>query len=138
LKHTKSTESSPPMPGIGTQVKALATGILIAYAITCVALIVTAMLLTYTNLSETAVPLIVTVACVISVFVAGFDAGRASEEKGWMWGLAAGGIYALILICILVWVAGTFVPDARKITLLLLSIAGGGLGGVVGINFKKH
>ena len=138
MKHTKNTEPLTPTTGIGTPIKALLVGTLIAYAITCIALIVTAILLTYTNLPETTVPLIMAITCVVSVFVSGFDAGRASAEKGWLWGLAAGGIYAFLLLCVLIWVAGTFSPDTRKITLLLLSIAGGGLGGMVGINFRKQ
>ena len=137
MKHTNNLENSPAPTDIGTQMKALAAGVLIAYAVTCIVLIVTAVLLTYTNLSESSVPLIVTITCVVAVFIAGFDAGRVSSEKGWLWGLAAGGIYALLLICVLTWVAGGFSFDARKLTLIVLSIAGGGFGGIVGINFKK-
>ena len=126
-----------PAEGLAPQIKALAAGVLMAYALTVIALIVTACLLTYTDLPESSVPIIVTVACVLSVGVAGFDAGRASAEKGWLWGLAAGGIYAVLLLCVLAWTAGGFVPDVRKITLLILSVAGGGVGGMLGINFKK-
>jgi len=133
--HTKP--ETPDETGLAPQIKALATGVLAAYALTVIALITTAVLLTYTGLPESAVPILVTIACVLSVGVAGFDAGRASTEKGWLWGLAAGGIYAVLLLCVLVWAAGSFTPDVRKITLLLLSVAGGGVGGMVGINFKK-
>jgi len=135
LKQKPKTDAAPA--GGAAQIKALAVGVLVAYAITCIVLIATALLLTYTKLSEASVPLIVTLACVISVFVAGFDAGRVSVEKGWLWGLAAGGLYAVLLICVLTWVAGGFSLDARKATLIILSVAGGGVGGVVGINFKK-
>ena len=136
MRHTAKTEKAPEA-GLAAQIKALATGVLAAYALTVIALLLTAVLLTYTNLPESSVPLLVTAACVLSVGVAGFDAGRASAEKGWLWGLAAGGIYALLLLCVLVWTAGGFVPDLKKVTLLVLSVAGGGVGGMVGINFKK-
>jgi len=135
MKQNKPEAAEPA--GIGVQIRALATGVLIAYAITCIVLIATALLLTYTGLPESAVPLIVTITCVVAVFVAGFDAGRVSAERGWLWGLAAGGIYALLLVCVLTWIAGGLRLDTRQITLVVLSLAGGGAGGVIGINFKR-
>ena len=133
LKGIKSTN----MPAKKGQIHALATGVLIAYAVTCIAFIGCALALTYTNLSENTVPLIIAITCVVSVFIAGFDASRVSEKNGWLWGLAAGAVYVFILFCILAWISRGFVIDARKVTLLVLSLASGGAGGVLGINFKK-
>jgi len=112
-------------------------GVVIAYAITAVAFIATAIAITYTNLQESTVPMIVMLTCVLSVMVAGFDASRRAEKKGWLWGMAAGGVYAVILIIIITAVSGGFVMDSRKVMLTLLSLVGGGIGGVIGINFKK-
>ena len=124
--------------GIGrAQVLGLVTGVVIAYAITAVIFIGTAIGITYTNLQETTVPIIVMITCVISVMVAGFDASRRADNKGWVWGMAAGFLYAIVLICIIVWVSGGFVMDGRKVMLTLLSLIGGGIGGVIGINFRK-
>jgi len=124
--------------GIGrAQVLGLVTGVIIAYAITAVIFIGTAIGITYTNLQETTVPIIVMITCVISVMVAGFDASRRADNKGWVWGMAAGFLYAIVLICIIVWVSGGFVMDGRKVMLTLLSLIGGGIGGVIGINFRK-
>jgi putative membrane protein (TIGR04086 family) len=120
-----------------SQITALITGVLVAYAVTCTAFIACAMALTYTGLSESAVPMIITIACVVSVFIAGFDASRASERNGWMWGLIAGGIYAFILFCVLSWVSKGIAFDIRSVTLIVLSAASGGVGGIVGINFQR-
>jgi len=115
----------------------LVMGVVIAYAITAISFIATATLITYTGLQESAVPVIVMITCVMSVLVAGFDAARKSSKNGWVWGILAGGIYAVILILIIVWVSGGFVMEMRKVMLLLLSLVGGGIGGAIGINFKK-
>ncbi|MCL2350771.1 MAG: TIGR04086 family membrane protein [Defluviitaleaceae bacterium] len=118
------------------QLLSLVLGVLIAYAITAIAFIGAAIALTYTNLPETALPAIVMITCVISVMTAGFDAARKSESRGWLWGMAAGLVYAIIFIAIIIWVSGNFAPDLRKLMLLTLSIIGGGIGGAIGINFK--
>ena len=115
----------------------LVMGVVIAYAITAIVFIATAIGITYTSLSEGTVPIIVMITCVAAVMVAGFDASRKADKNGWIWGMAAGALYALILICIITWISGGFVMDGRKIILTLLSVVGGGLGGAIGINFKK-
>lgn len=120
-----------------SQLNALVSGVLISYAITCIAFIAVALALTHTSLQESSVPLIITIVCIVAVFIAGFDASRVAEKNGWLWGIIAGAIYVFILFCILTWVSKEFTMDVRKITLLVLSLAGGGLGGVIGINFKK-
>lgn len=119
------------------QIYKLFSGVLIAYAITCAVFIGYALLLTYTSLSEKNIVLVVTVTTVVSALVAGFDSGRGAKDKGWLWGIFAGFVYAIILLAIGAWVSKGFSFDVRSITMLILSVAGGGLGGVLGINFKK-
>ncbi|MDR2650296.1 MAG: TIGR04086 family membrane protein [Clostridiales bacterium] len=115
----------------------LVSGVLVGYAITCIIFLGYSMLITYTSLTEDKMPLVVAGATLISVIVAGFDAARGAENKGWFWGIVAGLIYALILLIIMTLVLKGFTVDSRTVTVLVLSLAGGGLGGVVGINFRK-
>ena len=116
---------------------ALLTGTLVAYAITCIFFILCALLLRFTPMTEDTVPLIVTISCVVSVAFSGFDAAKAAESQGWLWGLIAGAIYAVILLCIGAWAIQGYRVDLRGVTLIALCVAGGGLGGIFGINFKK-
>ena len=116
---------------------ALLTGTLIAYAITCVAFIGCAFLLRYTSFSEDNVPIFVTLTSVISVVVSGFDTAKGADKNGWLWGLLAGVVYGVIWICFGILFTNDFSFDTRTLTVTVLSIAGGGLGGVIGINFKK-
>ncbi len=122
------TEDAP------SRFNALFTGILAAYGITAVVLIAYALLITYASFTGQNLPLVVTITSLISVIVAGFDAAKGAPSKGWLWGIVAGLIYALILVSIGVWVNKGFAMDSRTITLMVLSVAGGGLGGVIGIN----
>ena len=119
------------------QIITLLTGIFIAYVITGAAFICCALALTYTNFKESTVPFVVTVTCIVSSVVAGFDATRNVRGRGLLWGLAAGFIYAVIFIFIGKIMSDSFSFDVRTLMLVALSVAGGGLGGVVGINLKK-
>ena len=119
------------------QVVGVAVGVVIAYAITATVFIATAIGITYTNLQESSLPTIVVITCFISVLVAGFDSAKKAGSKGWVWGVAAGLAYAIVLLIIIIWINGGFVMDGRKILVLLVSIVGGGIGGALGINFKR-
>ena len=113
----------------------LASGVLVGYAITCIIFLGYSILITYTSLTDDKMPLVVAGATLVSVIVAGFDAAKGAENKGWFWGIMAGFIYAVILLIIMTLVLKNFSVDSRTATVLVLSLAGGGLGGVIGINF---
>lgn len=120
-----------------TPIQGLIGGVAIAYAITCIVLIVYALLLTYTSVSEKNMSLVVILATIISVAIAGFDTARCAKEKGWFWGLIAGFIYAVILIIISAIVSKTSIASVGTLTILIISLASGAIGGMLGINSKK-
>ena len=128
MKTEVKTESS--------RIYSLLSGVMVGYAITCIIFLGYSILITYTSLTDEKMPLVVAGATLISVIVAGFDAAKGAENKGWFWGIMAGFIYAVILMIIMTLVLKDFSMDSRTATVLVLSLAGGGLGGVVGINFK--
>jgi len=119
------------------QLKHMAIGVLIAYAITSIAFLGYAMLVTYTNMSEQTLPTVVAVTTFLSVLVAGFDAAKGAKNRGWLWGMAAGFVYVLIMAIIMIVMLPTFSIDGRTLTTTAIGIAGGGLGGMLGINLRK-
>jgi len=120
-----------------TQLKHMAIGVLIAYAITIIAFLGYAMLVTYTNMSEQTLPTVVAVTTFLSVLVAGFDAAKGAKNRGWLWGMVAGFVYVLIMAIIMVVMLPAFSIDGRTLTTTAIGIAGGGLGGMLGINLRK-
>jgi putative membrane protein (TIGR04086 family) len=110
---------------------------IIAYMITAIFFIGSALLLTYTSLPESSIPAIAIATTVISVLVAGYDTAKGAPSKGWLWGLSAGIVYAVILILISSTVAKELMMTPNTLTLLLSAGGGGALGGMVGINVKK-
>ena len=118
-------------------VKSLVSGVLIGYAITIIVFISYALLLTYTHMGEENIGLVVTGTTVFSVLVAGFDAARIQSKRGWLWGVVAGFGYGLLLIGLMMFFQGGAISADRSLSLLAIALAGGGLGGVVGINLPK-
>jgi len=120
-----------------SQIRQLVIGVMIGYAITTIIFLSYAMLITYTQMSERNLPMVIAITTLLSVMIAGFDAAKGAAQRGWLWGMAAGFIYVAVLgIIMMVFLPGFFV-DGRTITVLVLSIAGGGLGGILGINIRR-
>lgn len=111
--------------------------VMIAYAITVIIFIGYAILLTYTQITEKYMSIVVIVTTIISVMLAGYDCAKAVNSKGWMWGMISGLIYAVISIIIgVVSMKGKIKIELSTVAMLFMSIACGGLGGMIGINKK--
>ena len=120
-----------------SQIKQLIIGVMMGYAITCIIFLAYAMLITYMQMSERSLPMVVAITTLLSVMMAGFDAAKGANSRGWMWGMIAGFTYVGVLAIIMIVMLPGFFVDGRTITVIVLSIAGGGLGGILGINFRR-
>lgn len=132
-KQVKKNTEDKGNPQLVCMVKALA----IAFAITCIVFITYALILTYTSITEQNIPLVSLICTVVSAAVAGFDSAKGAKSRGLIWGMAAGVIYAVLLFAICILSGAEFVLNGGKMTLLLISLAGGGIGGIMGINIHK-
>lgn len=115
----------------------LIKGVSIGYAITAVVFIVYAVLITYTQMTEKNTQLIVMITTVISVIVAGYTTAKSADNKGWLYGMLSGFLYAVIMIMLGVIISPEVSFNNKTVMILVLSLAGGGLGGIIGINIKK-
>ena len=120
-----------------SQLKHLVIGVMVGYAISSIIFLAYAMLITYTQMSERNLPMVIAVTTLLSVMIAGFDAAKGATSRGWLWGMAAGFIYVVSLVIIMMVLVPGFLVDGRTITVLVLSVAGGGLGGILGINIRR-
>ena len=112
-------------------------GMVMAYALTCIIFITYGIVLTYTDMTEEKIPLVALCCTVVSAAIAGFDWARCAKARGIFWGILAGLCYGAILF-LLDGIAGSgFTVMGSKALMLLLAAAGGGVGGIVGINMKK-
>lgn len=120
-----------------SEIKNLMVGLLLGYAITIIGFLGYAIMLTYTDTTDSNMNVVTTIITVISVLVAGFDTAKNSKNKGLLWGLISGFTYSLIMLIIGSLLIENFTMDGQSALLMFLSILVGGIGGIFGINLKS-
>ena len=114
----------------------LVRGMAVAFAITCIIFIGFGILLTYTDLSEESLPLVSLVCTALSAAAAGYDWAACMQKKGILWGVAAGAVYTVLLYLITSLASDRFVVELSGIMTLVVALAGGAVGGILGVNRK--
>jgi putative membrane protein (TIGR04086 family) len=114
----------------------LLKGLLLAYIITCILILVFSILLTYSSLRENKMPLVNTIIMVISVTSGSVYVAKMVKEKGWINGGIIGMAYYLILIMLNFIFLKPLVLDIFSISKLVLACIIGIIGGIIGINIS--
>lgn len=115
----------------------LTKGTIFAYFITLLVFMVYGVLITYTDITEKNMQIVVMLTTVISVLISGFLSAKGINSKGLLLGALAGIVYFVILLMVAFCVLPTIQFNPKLIMLLILSICSGGVGGIIGINLKK-
>ncbi len=106
--------------------------LLCAYLLTGACLMLLALLLYKLRLSEQVVSIAIIVIYVAAVFLAGFLAGKGMKSRKFLWGLAAGLAYFVIMVLVSLAVNHSLNGlDTHFFTTLILCGAGGMLGGML-------
>jgi putative membrane protein (TIGR04086 family) len=108
----------------------------VAYILTFVIFLAAAAFLTYTEFPQGMIPSVVVITTMISIMFAGSGFARSAKNKGWFNGMLAGLIYMVILYVISSLTLNTYGIDINGLIMLILGMAAGAFGGVVGINLK--
>ena len=117
----------------------LIRGIAVAFAITCIIFIGFGILLTYTSLSEDTLPVVSLVSTALSAAAAGYDPSwwaACMKKRGLFWGMAAGAVYGVLLFLVTGLAGSGFTLELSGVMTLVVALAGGGIGGILGINRK--
>ena len=112
-------------------------GILVSYLITVPTFMLFTLLLTSVDFPEKLITPVVVITTVISVLFAGSTSTRGVRSKGWLNGGLVGLIYMFLLYVISSLIFNNFVIDRYVITMSIIGILTGAIGGIVGINLKK-
>lgn len=115
---------------------ALFKGILISYIITLIVFLIFALLITYTDVSEKHLYTVVRVTTAVVCALSGLITAASANKGGLVWGIISGLCY-VVLMCV---IGFALVPQygitSKILVSLMLAVAGGGVGGVIGINLK--
>lgn len=112
-------------------------GTMISILLTLILLFIFAVVLTYTNISESTIPAVIIVITAISLLMGSSIANRKIRKNGLINGAIIGVIYLLIIYIISSIISGTFGMNFRSILMVFIGILFGILGGIVGVNTKK-
>lgn len=113
-------------------------GILAAYVITIPAFMLFALILTNTDFPQKLISPAVVVTTVISVLTAGSVSTKGLKSRGWLNGSIVGIIYMFVLYMVSSLIFKDFTIDKYVITMTVIGILTGAIGGIVGINIKKE
>ncbi len=108
--------------------------VLFSFMISAVIFLIYAAILTYTNVSEKYLQTIVCITTAAAVFAGGFCCSRFVRKRGIVCGAITGLIYAIVMAVAAYCINADFSFSAKTILIFVISICGGGLGGIAGIN----
>lgn len=121
---------------ISSTVSAFLKGVLIATLVTLVIFAIFSLVLSYTPLPESAIPYIVFITQGIGSAIAGFIPAKKAGVKGLITGGLSAFLYMLILWLVSSLLSDGFYVNSHVLTMFLLSLIFGALGGITGVNFK--
>jgi putative membrane protein (TIGR04086 family) len=111
-------------------------GIVLSYIITIPIFIIFSIILTYVDYPEKLINPVVVVTTIISILAAGIYINRNTKRRGWLNGGIAGCVYMLVLYIIGSIIFSDFSVDRYVLTMFVIGILTGCIGGMLGINIK--
>lgn len=115
-------------------IKYLAKGLLIAFILSIIFVIIISLLLRFTNLRESKVSLLNNIAMILCIVFASIYTSIKVKENGWLNGGLIGFFYYLIIIFLNVIFLRTLDTNVLMLTKLVLATVTGIIGGIIGIN----
>lgn len=109
-----------------------------AYMVTVIFLLITAILITHTNIGMDKEKAIIIIGIAISTFIAGADTAKGESKNGWRWGMLGAAIYGLIYFTIaLLTSKSSLLLCTNSLVMIFIMLCSGAVGGMVAINMKK-
>lgn len=107
-----------------------------SYILTLATLLIYNLFLTFTNVSGNTIAMASSAITTVSAAFGGFYASKHIKEKGLIYGLLVGLMYIVCLILIVFLAKENFAFEIDMLYKILLVSLSGGVGGVLGVNFK--
>ena len=112
-------------------------GLAISIVFTLVCLIIFSVLLVYTDLSESLIEPVIIVITGISILLGSSIGNRKAVKNGMISGAIIGLLYIFCIYIISSIVnAGNFSLSLNSVIMMIASLIGGAIGGIIGVNIK--
>ncbi|MBR6399685.1 MAG: TIGR04086 family membrane protein [Firmicutes bacterium] len=118
-------------------IPAILRGIVTAAAVTLISMLICALVMTFgSGTSEKAVYTAMQITGLAAVFLGSLTAGARSGRRGLVSGLSVGLIYTLAMVFTGFMITPDYTVGTKTLITLAVSLVGGILGGVLGVNIK--
>jgi putative membrane protein (TIGR04086 family) len=95
-----------------------------------------ALLVTLCGISENGVSAVALTSTALCAFVSGLGTARSAKNRGLIWGMTAGALFAAVMLIIGYFTTAVPVFGIPQIVRIVIAVACGGLGGVAGIVYS--
>ena len=112
-------------------------GIILSILITLLGLLILAIVITYTNVSESIIPIAVTIITAISILIGSFFSTINIQKNGLLNGFAVGFAYIATIYIISSITSTGFTLTNTSFIMIISAILAGMLGGIIGVNLKN-
>ncbi|MEI4800146.1 TIGR04086 family membrane protein [Bacillus sp. NPDC077411] len=116
---------------------AVGFGIVTLLIFACLASIIIALLLKFTNINERTLSIALLVLAIVSTVIAGFVAGVKAQGKGWFVGGSTGVVFAILVFLVNYLGFSSALSNVQLLYQLVL-IAASTIGGILGVNIGKR
>lgn len=112
-------------------------GIILSVLITLLGLLILAIVITYTNVSENVIPMAITIITAISILIGSFFSTINIQKNGLLNGFAVGFAYIATIYIISSITSTGFTLTSTSFIMIISAILAGMLGGIIGVNLKN-
>lgn len=111
-------------------------GSVVSVIITLILLLILSVLLTYTNIKESAIPTVIIAITALSILIGSQITTSSIKNNGIINGALIGGIYVACLYVVSSIISKNFSLNKYSIFFIAASLVTGALGGIIGVNKK--
>ena len=112
-------------------------GVLISIIISVIGLLIFAIVLTKSNISESIIPITIIIISNLSILIGSIICNKKIEKNGIGNGMLVGLVYLIIIYLISSITIKSFSFNLKSVIMILCSIISGTIGGIIGVNLKK-
>ena len=109
-------------------------GLIISFLVTLVSIFIFSIILTYSNISEKIIPIVIIILTFISILIGTIIGVRKISKNGMLNGAIIGGIYVVLLYLISSLLNTGFAFNTYTILMIIAGIVSGIIGGIIGVN----
>ena len=109
-------------------------GLIISFIVTLLTIFIFSIILAYTNVSESIIPMVIIILTFISILIGSIISMKKITKNGLINGAIIGGTYVFLLYLISSFLNTGFSLNVYTIIMIIVGIISGIIGGIIGVN----